>query len=182
MNDKIKLHLGCGKRDFGSDWVHVDGSDFPHVTHHDVTNLPFSENSIDLIYASHLFPYFDREKGLEVLKTWRSLLKNGGTLRLAVTDFEVIAKLYHLKKYGLNSFVGPLYGKWKVGTDNAYEKTVYDFETLEKALLTAGFHSVNRYDWRDTEHSHVDDHSQAYLPHMNKKTGILISLNIEAVK
>lgn len=20
----MKLHLGCGKRDFGSDWVHID--------------------------------------------------------------------------------------------------------------------------------------------------------------
>jgi hypothetical protein len=27
-----------------------------------------------------------------------------------------------------------------------------------------------------------DDHSQAYLPHMDKENGTLISLNIEAVK
>jgi len=28
----------------------------------------------------------------------------------------------------------------------------------------------------------MDDHSQAYLPHMDKENGILISLNIEATK
>ena len=41
---------------------------------------------------------------------------------------------------------------------------------------------VKRYDWRDTEHAEFDDHSQAYLPHMDKENGTLISLNIEAVK
>jgi len=27
----IKLHLGCGWRDFGSDWIHIDGGDYPHL-------------------------------------------------------------------------------------------------------------------------------------------------------
>ena len=37
-------------------------------------------------------------------------------------------------------------------------------------------------DWRDTEHSELDDFSQSYLPHMDKDNGKLMSLNIEAVK
>ncbi|HAI38830.1 MAG TPA: methyltransferase, partial [Maribacter sp.] len=39
-----------------------------------------------------------------------------------------------------------------------------------------------KYDWRQTEHAKFDDHSQAYIPHMDKENGTLISLNIEAVK
>jgi predicted SAM-dependent methyltransferase len=182
MNDKIKLHLGCGKRDFGSDWVHIDGSDFPHVSSHDIVDLPFNKNSVDLIYASHVLEYFDRKQGDEVLSKWYSILKNGGTLRLAVPDFETIAELYHSKKYDLNSFIGLLYGKMKMSDQSIYHKTVYDFNGLRKKLTLVGFYSIKRYNWRDTEHSHVDDHSQAYLPHMNKETGTLISLNIEAVK
>ena len=38
------------------------------------------------------------------------------------------------------------------------------------------------WDWRKTEHSQFDDHSQAYLPKMNKEHGTLISLNVEAIK
>jgi hypothetical protein len=41
---------------------------------------------------------------------------------------------------------------------------------------------VSKYDWRDTEHSELDDFSQSYLPHMDKDNGKLMSLNIEAVK
>ena len=26
--DEGKLHIGCGKRDFGKDWIHIDMADF----------------------------------------------------------------------------------------------------------------------------------------------------------
>ena len=64
-----------------------------------------------------------------------------------------------------------------------YHKTVYDFESLSSLLIEQiGFNVVKYYDWRKTEHSCYDDHSQAYLPHMDKDSGILMSLNMEAVK
>jgi hypothetical protein len=57
---------------------------------------------------------------------------------------------------------------------------VYDFESLRSTLQTAGFREVRRYDWRDTVHKDFDDYSQAYIPHMDKEAGRLISLNVEA--
>jgi len=42
--------------------------------------------------------------------------------------------------------------------------------------------NIKRYNWKDTEHSKIDDHSQAYLPHMDKDNGTLISLNVECIK
>jgi hypothetical protein len=63
-----------------------------------------------------------------------------------------------------------------------FHKIVYNFSLLEKVLLDSGFSNVKKYDWRETEHSMYDDHSQAYFPHMEKKNGILISLNVEAIK
>lgn len=64
----IKLNLGCGKRNFGKDWFHIDGSNYEHIYSHDIINLPFENESIDLIYASHVFEYFDREEANVVLK------------------------------------------------------------------------------------------------------------------
>ena len=42
--------------------------------------------------------------------------------------------------------------------------------------------NIDKYDWSKTEHSKFDDHSQAFLPHMDKQNGTLISLNVECVK
>ncbi|MBL7382346.1 methyltransferase, partial [Escherichia coli] len=71
MADKIKLHIGCGKRDFGPDWDHIDKADFPHIKSKDVTNLPYETGTIDIIYACHLIAYFDREEIVPVLQEWR---------------------------------------------------------------------------------------------------------------
>lgn len=178
----IKLNLGCGWRDFGPDWTHIDGGNYPHLHSKDIVNLPFEDNSVSLIYASHVFEYFDRDEGLLLLKKWYSKLKPGGILRLAVPNFNIMATLYIERKYPLSSFIGPLYGKMPMGDTTIYHKTTYDYDELEKLLIDANFSNVGEYNWEDTEHAQFDDHSQAYLPHMDKENGTLLSLNVQAIK
>lgn len=178
----LKLSLGCWTRDFGSEWTHIDGGHYDHIHSHDIVNLPFEDDSVDLIYASHVFEYFDREEGFEVLKKWFSKLKPGGILRIAVPDFEAMARLYVSGEYPLKNFLGPLFGKMKMDNETIYHKTTYDLYSLSESLNSAGFSNIKLYDWRDTEHANFDDHSQSYLPHMDKDNGTLMSLNIECIK
>ena len=177
---RLRLHLGCGKRDFGSSWIHIDGGDHPHLHSHDITTLPFPDGAAQEIYASHLLPYFDREEARPLLAEWLRVLEPGGTLRLAVSDFETIAKLYAAGSYSLDRFLGPLFGRWPMGEATVYHKTSYDFDSLKELLEGSGYTEIQRYDWRQTDHHHIDDHSQAYLPHMDKENGTLISLNVQA--
>ena len=47
----IKINIGCGWRNFGDDWIHIDGGDYEHLDHRDVTDLSqFEDDSVDLIY------------------------------------------------------------------------------------------------------------------------------------
>jgi predicted SAM-dependent methyltransferase len=185
----LKIHIGCGKRDFGNDWLHVDGGDFPHVESHDIWLSCIENNSVDVIYSSHMIAYFDKEEAGALLDTWFSKLKKGGILRIATPDMGVMAELYLLYGISLNSFLGPLYGKMAMNNECIYHKTCYDFKSLAGTLLKFGFKDVQRYDWRKTEHAHVDDHSRAHWPHDpeaiasgNFNNHTLISLNIEAIK
>lgn len=182
--EQIKLHLGCGIRQFPDDWISIDKADFPHIKYHDVTRLPFQDNSVDVIYASHLIAYFDRLEIIPIFKEWFRVLKKGGILRIATPDFRIMAKLYIEKLYPLSTFTGPLYGRWSINNETHYHKTTWDYTELKQCLIDIGFEfkNINPYDWRTTEHSHIDDHSQAYIPSMQKETGTLISLNIEAIK
>jgi len=70
----------------------------------------------------------------------------------------------------------------KMGEDFIFHKTTYDFDSLKELLDEVGFHSMDYYLWQETEHGIFDDHSQAYIPHMDKENGTLISLNIEVKK
>lgn len=175
----VKLHLGCGWRDFGPDWIHIDGGEYKHLVHRDITKLPYENHSVDVIYASHVLEYFDREEVLSVLKEWLRVLKVGGTLRTAVPNFEVMTKLYTEGVLTLEKVLGPLYGRMKMGDQWIYHKTTYDFKSLQQVLEEVGFDQVQLYDWRATDHAQFDDHSQAYYPHMDKENGILLSLNVE---
>lgn len=183
----IKLHLGCGKR-FIAGFIHIDLATYSHIDYkHDVQTLPmFEDDAVDLIYASHVIEYFDRDEAVEVLGEWRRVLKKGGKLRLAVPDFKALAIAYNKYK-NLDLICGPLYGRWEIsGTDKiVYHKTVYDYSSLKTALEKAGFVNVKKWDWREVfvgKLREFDDYSQAYVPHADKKSGILISLNIEAEK
>ncbi len=182
----IKLHLGCGKR-YIPGFIHVDLADYPHIDYRrEISRLPdFADETADLIYCSHALEYFDRYEAAKVLKEWRRVLKRGGVLRLAVPDFEALVEVYLAHK-DLDLIHGPLYGRMPVETPSGekvfYHKTCYDFEALKRLLESCGFVDVRRYEWRETVHKDHDDFSQAYIPHMDKEHGKLISLNVEARK
>lgn len=74
-----------------------------------------------------------------------------------------------------------LYGSQRHDFDFHYNG--WTFESLKSDLERAGFSEVRLWDWRTTEpHNYCDDYSQAYVPHMDKENGKLMSLNVEAKK
>lgn len=176
----MKLHLGCGNKHLDGflnvDIRKMDGVDLVD----DITKLSSIENnSADIIYISHVLEHVGRREYMDVLKRWYDILKPGGVLRIAVPDFEQVVK--HYNQHGdLRILLGFLYGGQNYPQN--YHYCTWDFKTLSEDLVAAGFGNVRRYDWKKTEHASVDDFSQCYLPHMDKDNGMLMSLNVEAVK
>lgn len=184
MTDFKKLHLGCGSKHIPG-FFHVDILDYPNVDRQGpVTDLSFiDDNQVELIYAAHLLEHFGRAEFSNVLAEWFRVLEPGGVLRLAVPDFGAVARLYVSGAFesGLeHNFLGLIVGGQRDEYD--FHKMIFDEPFLTRALKSTGFTDVRRWDWRTTEHSHIDDYSQAYLPHMDKENGTLMSLNLEGVK
>ena len=173
----IKLHLGCGLKHL-EDYINIDIRYLPGVD--EVNNIRFlrnyKPNSVDEIYACHVLEHFGRWEYKEVLKRWFEILKPGGQLRLAVPDFGSICSYYN-KTHDLNSLIGLLYGGQDY--DENYHYITFDYNTLSTDLENIGYNDVEFWD----EEKHPgDDFSKAYLPHMDKENGILMSLNILATK
>ena len=178
----MKLHLGCGQRHIPG-FVHVDILPAAHVNIvGPVEKLPMADCSVSLIYASHILEHFGRNKYNAVLKEWFRVLEPGGILRLAVPDFAACAALYY--ESGLTDRLTGLIGLLVGGQRDDYDfhKMIFDEELLRLDLVQTGFAEVRRWDWRTTEHASFDDYSQAYIPHLHKEDGRLMSLNLEAVK
>jgi len=178
----VKLHLGCGPRHIPG-FVHVDAQPAPHVDIvGPVERLTMGDNSVSLIYASHVLEHFGRHAYKTVLKEWFRVLKPGGVLRLSVPDFAACAAIYYESGLvdGLTGLVGLIVGGQR--NEHDFHKMIFDEDFLRRELLDIGFREVRRWDWRATEHTSIDDFSQAYIPHLNKENGKLMSLNLEAIK
>jgi len=174
-----RLHIGPGNT-YMPGWTNVDiFSNVRADIYSSALALPYEKETFDLIYASHVLEHFTRYFVLSALTHWRFLLKPGGILRLAVPDFEAICE-YYTKNKDLKSITGLLYG----GQDNYLNahQVAFDRVTLIEILTKVGFSQILDWDWKQTDHSNFDDYSQAYLPHMDKKNGLLMSLNLEAIK
>lgn len=175
----MKLHIGCGKV-YLHGWTNVDiFSSVAADLYCDITRLPYSAESFDLIYASHVLEHVHRHMVLATLQHWRDMLKSGGVLRLAVPDFAACCEWYR-RTGDLESLMGLLYGGQNYPKNS--HTIIFDEGSLTSALAKAGFTEVRTWDWRATAHSQYDDFSQAFLPHMEKNTGLLASLNLEAVR
>jgi len=176
----LKLHLGCGMKKIHG-FINVDAlAEVNPDSRQDVFTLPEIEpNSVDLLYACHVLEHSNRKNCHQVIERWLEVLKPGGILRVAVPDIDKAVKRY--LSYGdLHEVSGFFWG----GQRNEYDHhgIGFDFKSLKADLENAGFADVKRYDWRETDHAYVDDYSQAYLPHMDKQNGMLMSLNMEATK
>lgn len=181
----LKIHLGCGECHIDDcDWCHVDIQPFDHVdVVADVRDLNmFEDGTAEIIYASHVLQYIDLSEVLSTLKEWRRVLQPGGTLRLAVPNLYDLWQVYE-ETGSVAMIIGPLYGRMEqLDGSVIYHKMGYDYPSLSILLRQAGFRAIRFWDWEETEHSDLDDGSQAYYPHMDKEYGRLISLNVEATK
>lgn len=177
----MRLNLGCfNKKMYGFTNVDIREEVKPDLVD-DVFKLnKVDKNSVDLIYCSHVLEHATRAGSIEALSRWHEVLKPGGTLRLSVPDLEATFAAYFYHK-DLRLLQNMLYGSQKHPYDFHY--TGWDFTTLKEDLESVGFIDVRLWDWKTTPpHNYVDDYSQAYIPHMSKLNGKLMSLNVEANK
>ena len=176
----MKLHIGCGSI-FLPGWKNLDIQDAPGVDIcDDALKLEkIANNSCDIIYACHILEHISRHKTCQALSLWRTKLKDDGVLRLAVPNFEAA-----LEWYNITGDIADIMGLCVGGQTDKFDshKMVFDKKLLSSLLIKSGFHNIRSWDWRTVSHAAHDDYSQAYLPHMDKESGLLMSLNIEADK
>ena len=90
-----RLNLGCGHR-YHPDWINVDfRSTGPGVISYNLyQRLPFTEDSFDVVYHSHLLEHFPKRFAPVFLQECLRVLKPRGIIRIVVPDLEQIASLY----------------------------------------------------------------------------------------
>jgi SAM-dependent methyltransferase len=107
----LKLNIGCGDV-FIEDksWINVDwASSHRNVANIDIRSpLPFSDNSLEFVYASHLIEHLIDDDLNTLLQEIFRILKPGGICRLVTPDWDEMIVEY-LAQRGSGNY---LYANW----------------------------------------------------------------------
>lgn len=89
------LNLGCGNR-YHEDWINLDfKSNSKFVQEFDLhKKLPYEDNSVDVIYSSHMLEHFSKCEAPKFLHECYRVLKPKGVMRVVVPDLEQLMRNY----------------------------------------------------------------------------------------
>lgn len=89
------LNLGCGSS-FHKDWVNIDfvSNTKEVIAHNLLKGIPIADNTMDVVYHSHVLEHFSKQDGEAFIKECHRVLKSNGIIRIALPDLEKIAKEY----------------------------------------------------------------------------------------
>ena len=154
----VKLHIGCGTA-YKEDWINIDNNSDSNIFRLDLpwdlrAPLPFPANSVDFIYHEHFLEHLTVQEGLAALADFRSTLKPGGIMRIAMPDLQGIVNLYlnpdwkeqhavFFQKFGL----GHVQTRAEMLNINFRwwgHQWLYDWEELERRLREVGFTRITR--------------------------------------
>jgi predicted SAM-dependent methyltransferase len=90
-----KLNVGCGDR-FAKGWLNIDfhSSDSAVKRVNLLRGLPFSDESFNAVYSSHVLEHFPRKTAEGLLREMHRVLKKEGIVRAVVPDLEQTCREY----------------------------------------------------------------------------------------
>lgn len=140
----MKLNLGCGE-DHRDGWKNIDIRDDvdPDVVA-DISDLPYQDNSIDTILAQDVLEHF--EEPVPVLKEWRRLLTDDGTLIIRVPDWNVLGDRDYWEGEPIRQIEKDVYGGHKNPFDQHH--TLWTKELMFERLRDAGYTTMNIVEMR----------------------------------
>ena len=169
----MKLNIGGKEKKEGWHVLNIqkkDGADFIG----DISDLSqFKDDSIEEIYASHVFEHINQKNINKTLLGINRILKKNGKFYIAVPDMDILCKMFidktntpQIKIHALKMIFG--------GQTDEYDFHYfgYNFDLLSNLLKKNGFKDVER-----VEKFSIFNDTSSYAPY-----GELISLNLIAIK
>ena len=105
QNRKINLEIGAGNKKGKNDWITLDLNTECDLYWDLLLPLPFPDNSIDMIYSSHVLEHFYYRDLIKLLENCHQVLKENGKISICVPDASTYVKAYlNPKEFDFDNF------------------------------------------------------------------------------
>jgi predicted SAM-dependent methyltransferase len=94
-SQNLKLEFGSGSKKGTQGWTTIDIVSGADIEWNLLNPIPLSENSVDVIYSSHLLEHLSYKEMINVLNGWFRILKPNGKLMICVPDASHYLRAYH---------------------------------------------------------------------------------------
>lgn len=162
-------------------YVNIDARSMPHV-HFRLTNLRdlsfLPDGSVDLVYMCHILEHVAVAEVPSVLQVIHAALKPGGTVRIAVPDFDAMLSIYEKTNKDIRAIQNPLMGGQNY--DYNFHFTAFTSTYLRQLLTDSGFASPQVWMPEQVENHDFVDWSGKQIEYLGQRYPI--SLNLEAYK
>ncbi len=139
----LKLNLGCGMY-YKPNYVNIDKYDESVADKTlDITKLPYENESVDEIEASHIIEHFDIIKLPYLLAEWFRVLKPGGVIYIETPDLSKSTRKLRLSSYNTKkNILRFLFG---IDIPGNIHKLGFTYSFLRKTLLLIGFNKIKKH-------------------------------------
>jgi predicted SAM-dependent methyltransferase len=164
---ELKVQFGSGPSPVPG-WINIDGGHYADVQLDLRRRLPLQAESVAYIFTEHFLDHLQFPDGVgHLLRECRRVLKPGGTMRVVVHDGERLLRAcvekdaeffrgiadFDLPDENVSSLMAYVNHIFRF---NGFHQFIYDYETLERQFLNAGFTSVQRSSFRGSSLSELN--------------------------
>jgi predicted SAM-dependent methyltransferase len=153
LNPQSKLHIGSGPQILDG-WVNIDNQPYPGVDRVlDVANgLPF-ENA-QFIFAEHFIEHLPFDAAQALMRECRRVLRDDGVLRLSTPNLDWVWASHYKKVMTQEEAVLACFAINRAFRGWGHQ-FLYNETTLRSLLLDAGFGTVVRAEYGQSEHEEL---------------------------
>lgn len=188
-NNLIKLNIGSFTVMHKNDWINLDILDLSNYAKQNnlifkqvdcSNNIPYQDNSVDMITASHFIEHLTRDQGKQFLKECLRIMKPGSIIRLTIPDATLICSDYLAGRISIHSSHNEGVKNAEDDAQSLYElliaghQTIYDFNSLNKLLQKTGFTEIKKMEYQKSRSDIIAKENKDMFPEL--------SLYIEAIK
>jgi predicted SAM-dependent methyltransferase len=171
---EIKLEIGAGRRPGENGWITLDMNDCCDINWDLSYGIPFPDNSIDIIYSSHVFEHFYYNDIIKLLKECKRSLKPKGVFSISVPNAKMFIEAYIKNDFNfwdnLPLQYSPAYNKTNTLIDlvnyiaymDGHHKYMFDEKNLINILIEVGFKNVKLREYEQYIDSAERKHESIY--------------------